>query len=626
MAHAGRRSGWPILAAAVGVAVYLTSLGNDFALDDIQLVRDNPRIRSAARVPELFLEPYWPTDGEAAGLYRPIPLVSFALNRALLGPGPFGFHLVNVTLHGLVCALAWSVVRRAEEARGTALMTALVFAVHPLHTEAVANIVGRAELLAAAGVLAAWLVHRRASEASARGPRLRSAALACACYLLALLSKESAVLAPLVFALEDRLRRRAGGWARSGRPAVALYAVYALAFVVAAALRVAALGGLRGAESTTVLDNPAAAAGTGPRIATALWVLCRYAWLFVWPAALSADYSYDAIPVVRTAGDPRWLVGLLVAAGVVGLGAYGWRRSRPVCLAAAIMVLLLLPASNLPFPVGTLMAERLTYLPSLGACLLVGHLGATLGARARGSPRHLGVLAGAGLVVVSALGLRTAVRNPVWENNLTLSLRDLEVTPRSAKLHAGAGIAHHAAGRVVEAERHYREALAIYPDYAQIHYNLGELLAERGDDGAAIKHLGRAASLAPGNVRPYKTLARLLRRAARLEEALAAFSTGARLDPGDHRFRFDYGRALLAADRRAEAIEVFAGLAHDDPGGLWGGISSVLVDDSQGRTAEAIAACRSLIERQDLGASQRRELERLLAALERRGPLWGDRR
>jgi tetratricopeptide (TPR) repeat protein len=606
---------WPLLVALLAVLVHVNALGNGFTLDDRRLVEDNPAIRSLAGLPRLLVEPYWP-QGEASGLHRPVTIASLALNRAVTGAGPFGFHLVNVLLHGLVTALLWLAARRAGLHYGTALACAALFAVHPLHTEAVANIAGRAELLAAAGVLGAWLLHRRAADDSTRGGR-GPAIAAAGLYLLAFLSKETAVLAPVLFWVDDRLRRRSG---ETPRPAGA-YLGYAGAVAVAIVLRFVALGGLRGAEDVAFIDNPAAAGGGLVRIATALWVLVRYAGLFVWPASLSSDYSFDAIPAVDGLADPRWMVGALLAAGVVALGAWGFRRSRPVCLAAAIAVLFLLPASNLPFTVGTLMAERLVYLPTAGVCLLLGHMAAALARNDRGvRATVVAVVVGA---LVAAAGWRTWQRNPDWSDNLTLTLRDVETQPRSAKLHAGAGIALHVAGREEEAERRYRRALEIYPDYAQVHYNLGELLAESGRTDAAIASLRRASEIAPANPRPYRTLARLLRQRGRTDEALEAYARGVAADPGDFRFRFDYGRALLGAQGWGRAIDVFAALAEDDPAGVWGRIARVLVLDWQGETAEALALLDEVLARPQLEDRERDELRRLRSAIANRPPRDG---
>jgi tetratricopeptide (TPR) repeat protein len=471
------------------VAVYSNSLPNGFALDDVPLVRDNERIDSLSKIPRLLTSPYWPEEGGSSGLFSPVTMISYALNRAFGGGSPFWYHTGNLLLHALASLLAWYCACRAGLERGAALLAAALFAVHPLHTEAVANIAGRAELLAAVFVLAAWILHRGEGWNAAAG----------ACYLLALLSKENAVLAPLLFLLDDRLRN-----VRRGRA----YIAYGVALAVALPLRIVALGGLRGAESVAFIDNPPAFYGAAVRLATAAWVQLEYGLLFLWPARLSSDYSYDAIPVVQSALDPRLWAGLLWLAALAALAVAGYMRSRTVALGAAVWILFMIPASNLFFPSGTLMAERLCYLPSLGGCLLAGWLARFAAVRWR---RFAPVVIAVSLVLLAASSLRTAWRNPVWKDNATLALHDTRVMPRSAKLHAGAGIALHDRGDVVEAEAAYRRALEIYPDYAQMHYNLGTLLQQQSRNGEAVEHLITAATISPHNPRPFLALRRLAR-------------------------------------------------------------------------------------------------------------------
>lgn len=485
---------WPLLVAAVAVLVHLDTLGNGFALDDVALVAQNPAIVSPTRIPRLLVEPYADLGGGHAGLYRPATTISLAINRALTGAGPFGFHLGNVLLHAGVAALAWAALRRTATHYGTALAGAMLFAVHPLHTEAVANVAGRAELLAALFVLSAWIAWRRADD-SARPARWRGAAASF--YLLAILSKEGAILAPLLFVADDAMRDGTpAGWRAAKR-----YGGFAAALAVALGLRLIALGSHQAAASAIPLDNPAAAAGPWPRVATALWVQAKYALLCLWPHPLSADYSFDAIPVARSLADPRALVGLAFTAALATAAIWGWRHSRPIAIAALLWAVFFLPSSNLLFATGTLMAERLAYLPSLGMVLLAGHLAAAVVAKASPERRRFIATAvvGAAAVVVAALALATWQRNPAWKDNLTLATTDVASHPESAKLQAGAGIFLAAAGRDAEAEDHLRRAVAIYPDYAQAHYNLAVVLNRRGARDEALTHLRAAVALAPGN-------------------------------------------------------------------------------------------------------------------------------
>ena len=237
--------------------------------------------------------------------------------------------------------------RRAGVLYGTAIVTALLFAVHPVHVEAVAHVAGRAELLAAGLALTAWLAHRR-------GQRI----LAPVLYLLAVLSGEGAVLAPVLFLLDDLWRKRDGERVRWS-----VHAGYAAALAIALALRSVALGG-------AAFVSPFVSLGT------VLWVMAKGLFLLVWPRHLVSDHSADAIPLVRSWSDPRLLAGVAVLAFLVTAGIWGWRRSRPLLLGVGVFALFLLPA-------GTFMAERLLYLPSFGVCLIAGHLGADLARRGR---------------------------------------------------------------------------------------------------------------------------------------------------------------------------------------------------------------------------------------------------
>jgi tetratricopeptide (TPR) repeat protein len=502
---AGTSPRWPLLCALVAVLVHWRALGNGFALDDVRLVESNPAIESLAHLPKLFVEPYWSIAGEHYGLYRPLTIASYALNRALLGAGPMGFHLVNVLLHACVAALAWSALRRAGTHYGTALLGSLLFAVLPVHTEAVANIAGRAELLAALFVLSAWLAHRRANDDDPSAGRWQLAAPSL--YLAAILSKEGAVLAPVLFFADDALRGRSAAPRRWALPAR-----YAIALAAMLALRAVALGVHQAAEDTIPLDNPAAAAGAWPRVATALWVQLKYVALCVAPRHLVSDYSFDAIPVARSLADPRVLAGAGFVAALAASAVWGWRHSRPIALAALIWIVFFLPAANLLFPTGTIMAERLAYLPSLGLCLAIGHLGAAFAARQRIAgrmrARRIGVVAVAAIVVLG-FAARTWARVPDWRSNLALALADVATSPRSAKLQAGAGMFLADAERFAEAEDHLRRAVEIFPDYAQMHYNLAVLLIRRGARDEAEPHLRRAMELAPGNPLPRRLLDQL---------------------------------------------------------------------------------------------------------------------
>ena len=312
-------------------------------------------------------------DGRRASLVWPglVALAAVVVYLNTLGNG-FAPEAVNVGLHAVVSALAWFALRRAGIYYGTALLGALLFAVHPVHVEAVTHVAGRPELLAAAGVLAAWLSHRRASEAHSSRSRGAWTLTATLLYFLAILSEERAILAPALFIADDLHRaKEAGGYraARAGRS----MALYGAAFLAALLLRAGAL------------------------------------------------------PTVQDPSDPRLLTGLTSAIAAITIAAYGWRRSRPLFLGAILFL-----------ATGTLMGAPPAYLPSLGFCLLAGHLGAWIASieGPRQKARQATVLALAATTLI-ALGTCTWHSNPTRTNNTSAVRSEWGRAPGRGHTHFG---------------------------------------------------------------------------------------------------------------------------------------------------------------------------------------------
>src|SRR4051812_17870613 len=190
--HDARRPSrvWTAAVAALAAIVYLNAFGQGFVLDDTRLIRDNVRIRSLSDVPHLFVSSYWGTGG-AQALYRPLPLATYAVNYAIDGLSTHGYTAVNVALHVSVSLLLMTLVRALGGSVVASGVAGVLFAVHPVHTEAVTGLSGRPELLAAFFVLLALHLHRRARAARFGAWRARAGVLAC--FACALLSKESAI-------------------------------------------------------------------------------------------------------------------------------------------------------------------------------------------------------------------------------------------------------------------------------------------------------------------------------------------------------------------------------------------------------------------------------------------------
>jgi Tfp pilus assembly protein PilF len=451
---------------AVAVLVYGNTLPNSFTLDDDVYILSNPAVTGLS-VRGLF-EPT-----RANNIFRPVTFATFAVNWAVSGAQPFGYHLVNVLLHAAVLLLLYLVFRTLLEpvprATTVALAAAWLFAVHPIHTEAVASVVGRSELLAAGFVLAAWLLHLRDRPV-----------FALVCFVLALLSKESAV-AFIALVL-------AGDYARGKLKPLHRYGWIAGVTVMYIAVLWKVQGGRFGGKGISFLDNPLASLPARWRILNALRVAWKYAGLHVYPATLSCDYSYDAIPLYA---NWRHTVPAAVAAALV-LAILIWalrnRRGEWV-LAGAIYLAGFAVTANLLVPTGTIMGERLAYLPSAGFCLLV----ALIWIQLENHKRRLAWAVFA--ILVAALAVRTVARNRDWRDNLTLFSAAVQAVPGSAKMHADLGGEFMKRGQLDAARMEFQTALHTYPDFPEALEPYGLVESRMGHDQEARRLLETALSL-----------------------------------------------------------------------------------------------------------------------------------
>ena len=476
-----------LLSAALAALVYANSLRNDFAYDDVHIVLENPGVRSLRTLPRAMAEPYWPGEfRKELGLWRPVTTAVLGIEFAISGENPALYHAVNVALHASVTALV--VVLLAElMPLSAAFVAGLVFAVHPVHVEAVANVVGVAELIGTALCLLALLVHTRSGETTGWGRALAIAAL----YAVAFGAKESAAALPGLLFLMDAARRRIGfaGLPDYVRRRWRTYA--AMAFVAALLLvaRVRILG---------TVAHPLAPLGADilahiPRIWTLAEVWSHYVRLMVFPLDLSADYSPDVIPISMAWHLPN-LVGLILALGILAVALATWRHramspreegARAVSFGVVWFVITISPVANVVFLSGVLLAERNLYFPSVGLVAAVGWLVVRL---AHTRPRGSWALVA---VVVALMGWRTWVRNPTWRDTGTVFARLIGDYPHSGRAQWMLGILFFQQGRFEQGLVSYRAAIGIlgahYPIVVEVAKEL--MSAERYELAKALLEL-----------------------------------------------------------------------------------------------------------------------------------------
>lgn len=473
-----RAGAW--LVALLGFGLYANTLRNGYVFDDRPLFTQHTDVqRGWAGIPRLLTSDIFSSQYAARGVdssltggrYRPLSLVTFAMEVATVGQRAWFSHLVNALLYAGIGALLVTLLARRllpDDLTGV-MVIAILFAAHPLHTEAVANVKGRDELLSMLFILLAC----RAA--------FRSAPWTGLWFGLALLSKEYAVLLFVLLPVWLALR---GGRDRIPRTLLSLTVV----FTAYAALRVASVGVLGSEVERNVLDHPYLLASPLQALATKLWVLLLGLKLMVWPHPLAYDYSFQQIPL-RTFRDPGVWCAVAAGAALLFGTAASLRRRSPAAIGFLMLLLPLALTSNLFLNAGCMLGERLLFHPSLGACVLVGWAGRTACRRWPGLQRPLAAL----FVLAAAFAaFRTPARNLDWRDETTLYLRDVDKVPNSCLAQGNAGAVYFDLFQretndpfqrllyLQAGVEHCQRALEIYPEDEFAQLNLGGLLFSIG--------------------------------------------------------------------------------------------------------------------------------------------------
>ena len=541
------------LTAAVGILAYANSVANDFAYDDHLIVAGNDDIHSLRNLPGTFWKPYWPNRyGEELGLWRPVTTLVHGLQWVLWDGDATGFHTVNVLLNSLASGLVVVLLGQLMPV-GTALTAGLLFAVHPVHTEAVANVVGMAELLAADLYLLACLLVIRNPGRMPPGPLLGTVLL----FVLATLAKESAFTLPGAVLLVDCARRdlRVVHLRQYLAERGPLYGALATAAGLVCAGRAVVLGSV--ADPFPPLGAEVLEDGAVPRVWTVLGTWPVVFRLLFLPLDLSADYAPGVIglaygwTLVSVLGLIMGLAALCVAWVTWRTGAMEPRRlaARSAGFGILWFVITVLPTSNLPFLTGVLLAERTLYLPSVGFCAAFAWM---LTGLRNENPR---IGAAAVLVILAVFFCRTVDRNPVWRDNAAVFSTLIHEHPESGRAQWLLGDLYFARKDDERGLAAYRRAIGLLGGSYALLSEVGGRLNAAGHERAG-EHVLRSAwkehpdlGLAPA------LLAVLYDRQERWDLAEEAARAALGAGPANAVYAHLLARSLEARGRYREALE-----------------------------------------------------------------------
>lgn len=493
----------------LGFLLYANTFSHGYALDDSVAITDNKFTQKGlAGIGELltkdFFEGIYGDQLElVGGRYRPLSLITFAIEKQFLGQNPALSHVLNALFYGFAALLLFRVLRRLmPQWPMLAFFSTLLWTLHPLHTEVVANIKSRDELFSFIGLFAALWYLLRYLETPGRKYLLGLGAG----YFLALLSKENGITFLAILPLTLYVFKRES--LPAARPAWLVIGAVALIYLL---LRTTFVG-LLGKNSPDIMENPFVNCSFSEKYATIFVTLWHYLKLHLAPWPLSCDYSYNQIPIVSFS-NPVALFSLLVHTGllVVSLRSL-WRKDGFMPAAWGIMfyLLSLSIASNIVFNIGAPMGERFVFLPSAGLLFsLVYLLGRLLKADfSRLQRGNAATLILAAFAVIC--GWLSWQRNPAWKDNLSLFGTDVNNCPNSAKLryYYGCSLLNpcmgintpDCQGKVLEAKKQMLKSVEINPKFHHAWYTLGLIYNELAMGDSAVICGKRVLELQPTHI------------------------------------------------------------------------------------------------------------------------------
>jgi tetratricopeptide (TPR) repeat protein len=512
----------PLLIVAAGLLVYHNIYRNPFLFDDHWSILDNLRIRHL-----------WPTGEILTHSSRPVVELSLALNYAIGGLKPAGYHLLNVLIHIAAGLTLYGVVRRTV-APGPAGAVALIWVVHPLQTESVSYTIQRAEsLMSLFYLLTLYCVIRGAGS---RWWHLGAVA-SCAAGMA---TKEVMVTAPVVVLLYDRVFL-ARSWREVVRQRWGLYAGLAATWLLLPVLMTRVPADVPGWQPTAGF----AYKGTAPReyALTQPGVVGHYLRLAVWPHPLILDYGWGfGWPVARTLGEA--LPGLVVLLALLALTGWAlWKRPK-LGFVCASFFLILSPTSTF-VPIADLVVEHRMYLP----------LAAVITIAVMACERFLKWwMAG---IVICVFGAMTIARNADYSSELRMWGDTVQKCLANPRAHHNFGVALESVGRIEEARGHYDQAVRIKPDYFEARNNLGKLLLQPATLPEAINQLEQALRIKPDFVEAHCNLGNALLQVGKVPEAISHLEQAVRLKPGLPVAQYNLGNAFLQAGRFNDAIRCY---------------------------------------------------------------------
>uniref|UniRef100_A0A3Q2PA57 dolichyl-phosphate-mannose--protein mannosyltransferase n=1 Tax=Fundulus heteroclitus TaxID=8078 RepID=A0A3Q2PA57_FUNHE len=614
-----------VTVAVVALLCFINSYDGEFVFDDSEAIVNNKDLKPATSLSNIWRNDFWGSNlssNSSHKSYRPLTVLTFRLNYLIAGGlHPVGFHVLNIILHAVISVLMIDVFAiliggldydekgwTLNHAPKTSLLAAIFFAAHPVHTESVAGVVGRADLLCALFFQLSFLTYCNAfNKGSDRDGRFSVLWVVVSLVLCAaaMLCKEQGITVLGVNAAFDVLLicnvnvYELGHRLVFGKNPPDLREILRMGLLKRLGLM--SLGGLSmlyarwrimgtGPPAFTEVDNPASfEENLFIRIVNYNYYYSLNAWLLLCPWWLCFDWSMGCVPLIKSATDWRVMWLLLLWCVLIGLINQALcspdsQRRRTLTLGLVLLVVPFLPACNIFFRVGFVVAERVLYLSSAGYCLLLAY---SLGHWCYRWIRYKKLTSVMLFALLCMYVVRCAVRSHQWRSEQSLFSSALSVCPLNAKVHYNVGKNLADRGNTTAAVKYYREAVRLHPNYVHAMNNLGNILKERNELTEAEQLLSKAVSVQPDFAAAWMNLGIVQNSLRKFEAAEQSYWNAIR-----HRRKYpdcyyNLGRLYADQNRHVDALNAWrnATMLKPDHSLAWNNM--VILLDNTGNLGQA---------------------------------------
>ncbi|HTB05560.1 MAG TPA: tetratricopeptide repeat protein [Bacteroidia bacterium] len=502
-----------IILAVLSFCLYVNTLGNEYALDDYLVITDNQYVHQGFKgikkiltsdVDDSYTRQMNGNPGLSGGRYRPLSIILFAVEQQFFGDSPLIRHFVNVVCY-MLCILAMFyflrnyLFKNLPEGEDCSFIAALLFALHPIHTEVVANAKGIDEILSLLFILLTFTFSLKHFETK----KTKDLLIALACFFLALFSKEYAVtlivLLPLLFYL------LAGKTIKESIISAIPYYGIALVYLL---LRFSAVGFPKSVPSNDILMNPYLFAAPGQKLATELFVLSKYLYMLFIPYPLACDYSYSQIPYHNLSDLSVW-ASVLLYIGIAIWGVFLLIKKNILAFPVLFYLANIALISNFVMDLGGTMGERLIFHSSFGFIVVIAYGLVLITGKLNAQTKKIVLASLLGLLLL-VFGREVIKRNPEWKNDVSLFSADIHSAPNSFMVNSNLGANYirlaqlpenssRSSALVDSAMKYVHRSIVLHKTpYVNSILNMGIIYYLRGIPDSALSYCDTARKIFPG--------------------------------------------------------------------------------------------------------------------------------